>query len=74
MGTEWGLGPFTIEQTTEDVTATRHLAVSRLRGRRLLRHRPAGSATSGDPRQSRRHDHERQPGPAIRTAPNPGTS
>jgi hypothetical protein len=26
MGTEWGLGPFTIEQTTEDVTAIHCLA------------------------------------------------
>jgi hypothetical protein len=30
MGTEWGLAPFTIEQTTEDVTAIHRLAASRL--------------------------------------------
>ena len=40
MGTEWGLGSFTIEQTTEDVTAIHCLAASRFRGRRLPRHRP----------------------------------
>ncbi len=39
MGTEWGLGPFTIEQTTDDVTAIHRLAASRLRRRRLPRHR-----------------------------------
>jgi hypothetical protein len=55
MGTEWGLGPFTIEQTTEDVTAIHRSAASRLRGRRLSRHRPPARAPSGDPRQGRRH-------------------
>jgi hypothetical protein len=35
-GTEWGLRPLTIEQTTEDVTAIHRLAASRHRGRRLL--------------------------------------
>jgi hypothetical protein len=29
MGTEWGLRPFTIEQTTEDVTSIHRLAASR---------------------------------------------
>lgn len=29
LGTEWGLRPFTIEQTTEDVTAIHGLAASR---------------------------------------------
>jgi hypothetical protein len=45
MGTEWGLGPFTIEQTTEDVTAIHRLAASRLRGRRIPRHRRPARAT-----------------------------
>ena len=31
LGTEWGLGPLTIEQTTEDMTAIHRLAASRLR-------------------------------------------
>jgi hypothetical protein len=55
MGTEWGLGPFTIEQTTEDVTAIHRLAASRLRGRRLSPHRPPAREPSGDPRERRRH-------------------
>jgi hypothetical protein len=55
MGTEWGLGPFTIEQTTEDVTAIHRLAASRLRGRRLSRHRRRAREPSGDPREGRRH-------------------
>jgi hypothetical protein len=54
-GTERGLGPFTIEQTTEEVTAIHRLAASRLRGRRLSRHRPPARSTSGDPREGRRH-------------------
>jgi hypothetical protein len=44
-GTEWGLGPFTIEQTTEEVTAIHRLAASRLRGRRLPRHRRPARAS-----------------------------
>jgi hypothetical protein len=32
LGTEWGLGPFTIEQTTEDVTSIHRLAASRYPG------------------------------------------
>jgi hypothetical protein len=32
LGTEWGLGLLTIEQTTEDVTAIHRLAAIRLRG------------------------------------------
>jgi hypothetical protein len=46
-GDWWGLGPFTIEQTTEEVTAIHSLAASRLRGRRLSRHRPPARSTSG---------------------------
>jgi hypothetical protein len=55
MGTEWGLGPLKIEQTTEDVTAIHRLAASRLRGRRLPRHRRPVREPTGDPRQGRRH-------------------
>jgi site-specific DNA recombinase len=32
MGTEWGLGPFTIEQTTEDVIAILYAGVVRWKG------------------------------------------
>ena len=73
LGTEWGLEPFTIEQTTEDVTAIHRLAASRLRGRRLSRtgrrlgHR-AEIRGRRAPRSVTRAER------AIKTAPNPGTS
>jgi hypothetical protein len=74
MGTEWGLGPFTIEQTTEDVTAIHRLTASGLRGRTAIS--PAATGPATERRSAGR--------PALRpvtraelaigTAPNPGTS
>jgi hypothetical protein len=74
MGTEWGLGPFTIEQTTEDVTSMYRLAASRHPRATAtsppaagLGHRAAIRGTAA-PRPMSRAER------AIRTAPNPGTS
>jgi hypothetical protein len=71
LGTEWGLGPPTIEQTTEDVTAIHRLAASRLRGRRLCRHRRPARTPSGDPREGRRHGPRREPN-ERQDGPEPG--
>jgi hypothetical protein len=66
--------PFSIDPTTADVTVIHRLAASRLRGRRLPRHRAAGwtperrSAARPVPRSMT------PAGRAIGTAPNPGTS
>jgi hypothetical protein len=59
MGTEWGLGPFTIEQTTEDVTAIHRLAASRPpRATALSRPAAGARAPSGDPREGRATAHD----------------
>jgi hypothetical protein len=74
MGTEWGLGPFTIEQTTEDVTAI-HLLGREQAPRATATSPPA--AGSGTERRSAGRPARRSMAPAeraIRTAPNPGTS
>jgi len=75
MGTEWGLGPLTIEQTTEDVTAIHRLTASRPRRATALLPPAAGSGPraaiqgkAGAPRSMTRAER------AIKTAPNPGTS
>lgn len=47
--------PLSIDPTTADVTVIHRLAASRLRGRRLSRHRRSARHPSGDPRQGRRH-------------------
>jgi hypothetical protein len=54
-GTEWGPAALNIEQTTADVSAIHRLAASRLRARRLSRHRQPARTPSGDPREGRRH-------------------
>jgi hypothetical protein len=62
MGTEWGLGPFTIEQTTEDVTAIHRLAASRLRGRRDTSPPATGPGNRAEIRaRDRRDRHGREP-------------
>jgi hypothetical protein len=62
MGTKWALGPFTIEQTTEDVTAIHRLAASRHpRANGFLATGSRLGNPSGDSRQGRRHGHGRAP-------------
>jgi hypothetical protein len=72
LGTEWGLGPFTIKQTTEDVTAIHRWAASRLQGRRRPRHRPLARAPerrfAGRPARRSMTRAER----AVRNGPEPG--
>jgi hypothetical protein len=73
MGTEWGLRPLRIEQTTEDVAAIHRFGREQAsEGDDRLATRPPTRTPSGDPRQGRRHDQGRA-GRANR-APNPGTS
>ena len=74
LGTEWGLGPFTIEQTTEDVTAIHRLAASGLRGRGCLATGDRLGNPSGDPAGRPAPRSMTRAGRAIRSAPNPGTS
>lgn len=74
MVTEWGLGLFTIEQTTEDEAAIHRLAASRLRRATATSPPTAGS---GPERRSATRPASRsvtRAERAIRTASNPGTS
>ena len=75
MGTFWGLGPFTIEQTTEDVDGDPPLGRKQgLRGRTAFSPPATGSTTE---RRSAGRPAPRsvtRAGRAAGTAPNPGTS
>lgn len=51
MGTDWGVGRFTIEQTTEDVDSDPPLGRKRASEGDGSRHRRPARAPSGDPRE-----------------------
>ena len=54
MGTDWGLGHFTIEQTTEDVDSDPLLGRKQASEGDGSRHRQPARAPSGDPREGGR--------------------
>jgi len=74
MGSEWGLRPLTIEQTTEDVTAIHRLAASRLPSATALSPPAAGAGTERRSAGGPVRRFMTRAGRAIGTAPNPGTS
>ena len=51
LGTQWGPGPFTIEQTTEDVTADPPLGREQAPRATATSPPAAGRQPSGDPRR-----------------------
>jgi hypothetical protein len=74
LGTEWGLGPFTIEQTTEDDGDPPLGREQGLRGRSATSPAETGPGTEWRSAGRPAPRSVTGAGGAIRTAPNPGTS